>query len=253
MILRRLGNKQGIADKILQYFPKHSIYIEPFFGAGGIFFNKPKADFNIMNDIDSDVFNLFTVISTNKEEFEQLFRITPIHQELLNYWKTTTETDPIKKAVRFVCLSNNGFMGMPNIRFGADNNGLEVYKYLDATSKKIFGVKFDNSDFRKFLTKLCWRNEDEKQRAFIYADPPYLGTTDNYSHSFVETDSNDLFDSLQNTGCRFAVSEFDNEFILLQAKNRGLNIITIGERNNLKNRRTEILITNYENAPTLFS
>jgi len=27
----------------------------------------------------------------------------------------------------------------------------------------------------------------------------------------------------------------------------------IGERNNLKNRRTEILITNYENAPTLFS
>ena len=107
MILRRLGNKQGIADKILQYFPKHSIYIEPFFGAGGIFFNKPKADFNIMNDIDSDVFNLFTVISTNKDEFEQLFRITPIHQELLNYWKTTTETDPIRKAVRFVCLSNN--------------------------------------------------------------------------------------------------------------------------------------------------
>jgi len=253
MILRRLGNKQGIAEKILQYFPKHSIYIEPFFGAGGIFFNKPKADFNIMNDIDSDVFNLFTVISTNKDEFEQLFRITPIHQELLNYWKTTIETDPIKKAVRFVCLSNNGFMGMPNIRFGADNNGLEVYKYLDATSKKIFGVKFDNSDFRKFLTKLCWRNEDEKQRAFIYADPPYLGTTDNYSHSFVETDSNDLFDSLQNTGCRFAVSEFDNEFVLLQAKNRGLNVITIGERNNLKNRRTEILITNYENAPTLFS
>lgn len=252
MILRRLGNKSKLATEIQKHFPAHKIYIEPFFGAGGMFFNKPKADFNIMNDIDSDVFNLFTVISTNKDDFEQLFKITPIHQELLNYWKETTETDPIKKAVRFVCLSNNGFMGMPNIRFGADNNGLEVYKYLNATSEKIFGVKFDNSDFRKFLTKLCWRNEDEKERAFIYADPPYLGTTDNYSHSFTENDSSDLFDSLQESGCKWAMSEFDNEFIISQAKQRNLNIITIGERNNLKNRRTEILVTNYRNHATLF-
>ena len=43
------------------------------------------------------------------------------------------------------------------------------------------------------------------------------------------------------------MSEFDNEFILDQAKARGLNIIYIGERQNLKNRRTEVLITNYEN------
>jgi len=249
MILRRLGNKQGIADKILQYFPKHSIYIEPFFGAGGIFFNKPKADFNIMNDIDSDVFNLFTVISTNKDEFEQLFRITPIHQELLNYWKTTTETDPIKKAVRFVCLSNNGFMGMPNIRFGADNNGLEVYKYLDATSKKIFGVKFDNSDFRKFLTKLCWRDEDEKTRAFVYADPPYLGTSGNYDN-FSEQDTTDLFQLLTESKLKFAISEFDNEFVTALANEYKLNTIVIGERNNLRNRRTEILITNYETTQT---
>lgn len=43
MILRRLGNKKKIAQEIIQYFPPHKIYIEPFFGAGGMFFNKPKA------------------------------------------------------------------------------------------------------------------------------------------------------------------------------------------------------------------
>ena len=59
MILRRLGNKQAIAHKIIPYFPPHKIYIEPFFGAGGMFFNKPKAKYNIVNDLDSDVFNLF--------------------------------------------------------------------------------------------------------------------------------------------------------------------------------------------------
>ena len=33
---------------------------------------------------------------------------------------------------------------------------------------------------------------------------------------------------------------------LTKPKERGLNVIIIGERKNLKNRRTEILITNYE-------
>jgi len=85
-------------------------------------------------------------------------------------------------------------------------------------------------------------------------DPPYLGTNDNYSNSFTEQDSIDLFDTLKATGCKFAMSEFDNDFILKQAKERGLNIIIIGERKNLKNRRTEILITNYEiSQQTLFN
>ena len=59
MILRRLGNKKKIAKEIQKYFPPHKIYIEPFFGAGGMFFNKHKAKYNIVNDLDSDVFNLF--------------------------------------------------------------------------------------------------------------------------------------------------------------------------------------------------
>jgi len=50
MILRRLGNKKKIAHKIQAHFPEHKIYIEPFFGAGGMFFNKPKAKYNIVNN-----------------------------------------------------------------------------------------------------------------------------------------------------------------------------------------------------------
>ena len=45
MILRRLGNKSKIAADIQKHFPQHKIYIEPFFGAGGMFFNKPKAKY----------------------------------------------------------------------------------------------------------------------------------------------------------------------------------------------------------------
>jgi DNA adenine methylase len=40
MILNRLGNKRRLASKIITYIPNHTLYIELFFGAGGLFFNK---------------------------------------------------------------------------------------------------------------------------------------------------------------------------------------------------------------------
>ena len=83
MILRRLGNKGKIAEKIQRYFPPHKIYLEPFFGAGGMFFNKPKAKYNIVNDLDSDVFNLFQVVMNQKEELEKAFLLMPIHSDFI--------------------------------------------------------------------------------------------------------------------------------------------------------------------------
>jgi|SRR5438105_8324421 len=111
MILRRLGNKSKIASDIQKYFPPHRLYVEPFFGAGGMFFNKPKAKYNILNDLDSDVFNLFQVVSNHKEELERMVYEMPIHSDLLQYWKDNTETEPIRKALRFLFLSNFTFMG----------------------------------------------------------------------------------------------------------------------------------------------
>ena len=59
MILNRLGNKRLLAPIISSYFPQHTTYIEPFFGAGGMFFyKKPRAKFSILNDIDDDVIAL---------------------------------------------------------------------------------------------------------------------------------------------------------------------------------------------------
>lgn len=254
MILRRLGNKQAIAKDIIKYFPIHNCYVEPFFGAGGMFFNKPKANYNILNDLDSDVFNLFQVVMNQKEDLERIFKIMPIHSDLLEYWKRQTESCPIKKALRFLLLSNFTLLGtgsqLSYLTSDAENNILEN---LEKTQKKLYGCRFNNSDFRKFLGSLSFRGrEKDALSTFIYCDPPYLGTNDNYSNSFTEQDSIDLFDTLQATGCKFAMSEFDNEFILNQAKDRGLNVIIIGERKNLKNRRTEILITNYEKQKSLF-
>ena len=263
MILRRLGNKKKIAKKLQTYFPEHKIYIEPFFGAGGMFFNKPKAKYNIVNDLDSDVFNLFQVVMNQKEELERAFYLMPIHSDLLEYWKKNKETEPIKKALRFLLMSNFTYMGkMDTLHMKARNTPKNIFfQNIESTLKDLTNVKFNNCDFKKFFNAISFTDIDfgkksnEREYTFIYSDPPYLQTVDTYTDSDTWTtkDSSDLFDSLQKTGCKFAYSEFDHPFILQQAKERNLNVHIIGERQNLKNRRIEILVTNYKlNQLTLF-
>lgn len=65
-MLTRLGNKSRIADRIYQQFPPHKMRIELFFGAGGAFFNMPKAKYNILNDYDDDVTNLYELLIADR-------------------------------------------------------------------------------------------------------------------------------------------------------------------------------------------
>jgi len=250
MILRRLGNKQQIAKEIQKHFPAHKIYIEPFFGAGGMFFNKPKAETNILNDLDSDVFNLFNVITTKGDEFLNYLELTPYSTEVFNYFKKLEINDEVKKAVRFIYLSNFSFLGA-KATLNIDDRNHKMQSILNYNKTVDFlkdcSLKFTNFDFRKSIKTIKTTEETVVAKTFIYCDPPYLGTDDNYSNSFKDEDSKDLFKLLVDSGCKFAMSEFDHPFILEQAKEYNLNVIIIGERKNLKKRRTEILITNYKN------
>ena len=93
MILRRRGNKRKMSSELQAMFPKHSVYIETFFGAGGMFFNKPKAKYNIVNDLDGDVFNLFMMVINEKELLREAFFQMPIHTDLLEYYKNNEEAE----------------------------------------------------------------------------------------------------------------------------------------------------------------
>ena len=255
MILRRIGNKSKMAKELQKFFPSHSIFIEPFFGSGGMFFNKTQTKFNIVNDLDSDVFNLFRIVIDRKEELVEMIIKMPIHKDLWDYYKTNIPTNEIEKAVRFLFRSNFGYLGKPEtLTFGAENSKEMILKNIDECFEKIKNVQFDNSDAVKFIEKVTKRTVSKGQigNAFIYCDPPYLGTDDNYSDSFKEENVVELFEALVKTKAKFAVSEFDHPFILEQAEKYNLQVNYIKERNNLKNRRTEILITNYQARHQLF-
>lgn len=252
MILHIRGAKTDIAKKITPYFPPHKTYMEPFFGAGGMFFNKPKAQYNLLNDIDSEVFNVFMVIVNDRKKLEAFIKEIPIHSDLLSYWKLNEETDIIKKAARFLFLSNCSLYGDQGTLLTRHNQNITkvMIDNIYLSYKYLYGCTFTNWDFRKFIAKISFHPNNLKKElseTFIYADPPYLETRGIYSDHFTKQDSLDLFDCLENKGCKWAMSEFDNPFILKQAKKRNLNVIEIGERGNIKNKRMEILITNYKN------
>ena len=56
----------------------------------------------------------------------------------------------------------------------------------------------------------------------------------------------DLLNVCINSGCKFAISEFNNPVVIDLAKEKGLEIIEITKRKTIRNINTEILIVNYE-------
>lgn len=248
-LLSRIGNKTQIAKDITKHFPEHRNYVEMFFGAGGMFFNKEKSLHSVCNDLDNDIYNLFNVVRNDKDKLIDTLIKTPIHQKLFKEWYKTEEHDPIWKAVRFLVLSNFSLLGKSDtLGFSQSHTKKVLLSKIDETFIEIQNVRFMNVDFRKVIPQLAFRNNRPNQRlfTFIYADPPYLGTTSNYNlPKWTKQDAEDLINICKETDLKMAISEFDNPKILEMAK--GLNIINIGERKNLKNRRNEILITNYTN------
>jgi DNA adenine methylase len=89
---RYAGGKFYARKLILAHIPKHSIYIEPFAGGGSIFFAKPKVSLNQLNDIDTELVNVYKTIRDMPNELAAFLKkrgetkaVFPIGF-LLMYW-----------------------------------------------------------------------------------------------------------------------------------------------------------------------
>lgn len=261
MFLRSIGSKRKFAKDIVEKFPSHDVYLEPFFRTGSIYFTKKKCVHNFLNDIDDEVFNLWNVYTHNYKELLEKIKSLPNSERLFDYWLRNKENEPVLKALRFLMLSNFSCFGA-GATFIIDcshNKTILLDKYINSIGLMDDTI-FTNKDFRRFYDEIKYTSfyKINNFTVMSYNDPPYLGTGENYNYPWSEKDSFDLFETNHNLSLKypnkyfFAISEFNHPFIIEQAKQRNLNIIEIGERQNIKNRRTEILITNYETENSLF-
>lgn len=245
-MLHRIGNKQRIAKRIIPYFPEHEIYIEPFFGAGGLFFNKPKVKYNIVNDYSADVYNLYMVVKNHNAEFIEALQNIPYDNNLFQFWKANKEIEPIYKAIRFIMLSNFSMSGHSHmIQMMINNSKKIVIQQIPFVHYLLDDVIITSYDFEIFLKKLRFRSLTEKSRAFIYCDPPYYNTFNNYGIKWTEDDTVRLFLVLSKLNIKFAISESDSDLILFLANRFKLSIKDLGEFKSLTSKRKELLITNY--------
>lgn len=252
-LISRQGTKRSLARDIISYFPPHKVYIEPFFGAGGLFFAKPLAEYNYLNDIDDDVFNFWRIfVEKPKKLMGALEKLIVTETQLKRWGAGEQEKTDLMRAVRFFVLSNYSFMSsghtLANDRLPPAVYVAKKTRYFDDFHKKLSGALFYNRDYVDFLECVV---PDNLKNAFCYCDPPYVNTDANYA-GFTANDFCNLLDVLISKNIKFAVSEFDSDFVVREAKKRKLNVVRIKERKNLKNRRMEILIMNYDAGNSLF-
>lgn len=71
-VLKYPGSKWRIAPALASMIPEHHTYVEPYFGSGAVLFNKPQSDIETINDIDSEVTNLFRCIQRVSDRVDRL-------------------------------------------------------------------------------------------------------------------------------------------------------------------------------------
>ena len=64
-----IGGKRRLADILIPRFPTHTCHAEVFAGAVALFFLRPPAEVEVLNDVNDDLVNLYRVVQHHLEEF----------------------------------------------------------------------------------------------------------------------------------------------------------------------------------------
>ena len=169
-LLTREGNKSRYASKIIALFPEHNFYIEPFFGTGGIFFNKPLVKNNTLNDSSDFIFDFFNAIKT-KDGYEQLQEEI---KHTLAYNKLNKFNDTLADKVIAIIYSifKTGSNTYCCDKINAKRNFLErMDKFKIHYLTYLENSVVMNKDAISFIKGIP--SSRELISTFIYCDPPY--------------------------------------------------------------------------------
>jgi len=225
-----MGGKSLSAQKIVDLLPKHKCYCEVFAGGLWVFFKKSPSEIEVINDINSELINLYRVLQTNHNEFierekYQLYS-SELYYEYLNDFKTgkhETLTN-VEKAFRFFILIKQSFGSKFSAGFAFSATRVHTksffneFKYLDEITKRLKNAIIDNRDFQKIIESY------DSDETIIYADPPYM-------------DSNNTNYYFQSTNNSFNISDHQRLFLALKSI-KGKCILTVDNTSWIRERYT---------------
>lgn len=208
-----LGGKRNLAKRIVAQLAEipHATYVEPFIGMGGIFLRRPfRARCEVINDISTDVANLFRVLQrhyvalmdmlrwqlTSRAEFERLLAAN-----------AETLTD-LERAARFLYLQRTAFGGKISGRnFGvapgvsARFDVTKLAATLEEVHERLSGVVIERLPFDQLIARY------DRPDTLFYLDPPYWGCEKDYGPGvFGRGDFERLAQQLEGMKGRFLLS-----------------------------------------------
>ena len=108
--LRYHGGKWRLAPFLLQFFPAHRVYVEPFGGAASVLMRKARSYAEVYNDLDDEVVSLFRVLRDDEaaSRLKALLTLTPFARTEFEDAAVASD-DPVERARRLIIRAFMGF------------------------------------------------------------------------------------------------------------------------------------------------
>lgn len=198
--IRYFGGKGNMIDDLLPHFPTPSdydTYVEPYGGSGVVLFNKPRADVEVYNDLNLNVYTLYRVLQEREtfEAFKFKAELSVYHEQMMkDYAKSlrSGQLEPVERAFRFWYVNRtrrNGIGSFSVHSISRKNMSKSVRDFLasveglDAIHDRLRTVVISNRDALQMIPH--W----DRRRCLIYLDPPYVHST--RGETRYETDADD--------------------------------------------------------------
>lgn len=202
------GSKWGTAKWIISHFPAHRSYLEPFFGSGGVFFNKSRSPIETINDLDGDVVNLFWWIKHEPEKLAREIYFTPYSRDVYEAAYRKEPENSLEKAVLFYTRLNMGHgfrTSGEKVGWKLDIQGREkayaaegwrtIPERIMEAAERLRGVQIENRPAVEIIKRFNF------EEVLIYCDPPYVisarsSKRKQYRHEMSDADHIELLENL---------------------------------------------------------
>lgn len=244
-----IGGKRAIAKQIIETFPEHTTYVEPFAGGAQVFFRKEPSKVEVLNDLDQDIVNFYRVCQLHAEELVRYMRYTVSSRawfDLLMKTEPETLTD-VQRAARFLYLSKNTYAGLVRRRNFNMNviqppgfNPERLPEQLEETRKRLARIEIENLPYEQVVKRY------DRPTTLFYLDPPYYARK-LYRHNLENADFAKVAELLATIKGKFVLSLNDVpevRSIFKAFKIRGIDLHYTAQK--IAGRRfKEVLITNF--------
>lgn len=168
-----IGGKKALRELIVTLFPVYyERYIEVFGGGGWVLFHKPPGnDFEVYNDFNSLLVNLYRCVREKPEELMAELRYVLNAREDFDRIRSALARDSpagdVRKAAWFYQLIRYSYAsGLTS--FGSQPHDIwSNFPLIEQAHRRLAKVVIENKDFEKLIRQY------DRPVSFFYLDPPY--------------------------------------------------------------------------------